>query len=190
MHPPEGSTGANILLTGRPGAGKTTVLMRALERLGGIEVGGFYTEEIREEHHRVGFDAVTLSGRRATLAHVGVKSRHRVGRYGVDVQAFERLVLPELARTCDVMLIDEIGKMECFSASFVKAARRLLDGTTLVVASVAATGPGLIRDVKDRRDVELWEVTRANRDELPQALMRRIEGGQTDERRSGTERRQ
>ena len=124
-----------------------------------------------------GFRAVTFSGHTTTLAHVSLKSQLRVGRYGVDVAAFENLVLPEVGRPCDVMLIDEIGKMECLSARFVKAVQELLDGATSVVVTVAAKGSGFIAEVKARTDVELLEVTRSSRDDLPQSLAERLVRG-------------
>jgi len=164
----------NILLTGRPGIGKTTVITRLADLLTNKTTAGFYTEEIREGGQRQGFGATTFSGGSGVLSHVGLQSRHRVGRYGVDVAAFEQLVLPELGRRCDVMLIDEIGKMECFSTRFVEAVRGLLDGPTPIVATVGAFGGGFIAEVKARSDAEVWQVTRENRDGLPQRLAERV----------------
>jgi nucleoside-triphosphatase len=161
-----------ILLTGRPGVGKTTVIRRLADLLASRAIAGFYTEEIREAGQRRGFGAATFSGGSCVLAHVGLRSRQRVGRYGVDVAAFEELVLPELARPCGLMLIDEIGKMECHSAGFVDAARKLLESSTPVVATVAVSGTGFIAEVKRRPDVTIWEVTRENRDELPRRVVR------------------
>ena len=71
-----------------------------------------------------------LSGVSDVLAHTQIHSRQRAGRYAVDVDAFERTVLPELVRSAEVFLIDEIGKMECFSPRFVQAVRDVLDGPT------------------------------------------------------------
>jgi nucleoside-triphosphatase len=164
----------NILLVGRPGVGKTTVIQRLAERLVKPVLAGFTTEEIRSGGARQGFRAVTLAGESSILAHVGVESAARVGRYGVDVTGFEELVLHELDRPCDLMLIDEIGKMECFSSRFVAATEALLDSDTPVIATVASRGSGLIARVKSRGDVELVEVTRRNRDELPQDLAARL----------------
>ena len=166
----------NILLTGRPGIGKTTVVLRLAHLLTGRAIAGFHTEEIREGGQRQGFGATTFSGRTCVLAHVNLPSRHRVGRYRVDVDAFEQVVLPELAHPRDLMFIDEIGKMECFSTRFVRAVRGLLDGPATVVATVAVSGGGFIAEVKTRPDVEIWEVTGENRDELPQRLAERIVG--------------
>ena len=72
-------------------------------------------------------------------------------------------------------LVDEIGKMECFSAKFCAAMRGLLDSGCPLVATVALRGGGFIREVKSRHDVEIWEVTRANRDEMPRQIIRWLE---------------
>jgi nucleoside-triphosphatase len=116
------------LLTGRPGCGKTTVIRRLADRLGDLRLGGFYTREMRERAQRVGFEAISLSGRRALLAHVRSRSRHRVGRYGVEPEQLEQLGQEELAGkgAVDVYLIDEVGKMELFCPAFVEAVPRLL----------------------------------------------------------------
>jgi nucleoside-triphosphatase len=168
------------LLTGRPGCGKSTVIQRLAQRLHGRNLAGFDTQEIRHGGQRQGFRARTFSGDSCVLASINLRSRYRVGRYGVDVAAFEALVLPELARPCDVMLIDEIGKMECLSTRFVDAVRALLDGPIPIVATIALSGRGFIADVKARPDVELWDVTLANREELPRQLAERLASDASD----------
>jgi nucleoside-triphosphatase len=173
-----------ILLTGRPGVGKTTVIRRLAELLSGRAIAGFYTDEIRVAGQRQGFRVTTFSGATDILAHTKTRSPHRVGRYGVDVAAFERIVLPELARAAEVLLVDEIGKMECFSASFVRAIRAILDGPTPIVATVALSGSGLIAEVKRRPEVELLELTAQNRDELPGQLAERVIRSVADPRRT------
>ncbi len=164
----------NLLLTGPPGCGKTTAIRRLAERLGDLRQAGFYTQEIREQGQRVGFEAVALSGRQALLAHVRSQSRHRVGRYGVEPEQLEPLVQEELAgaREADVYLIDEVGKMELFCPAFVAAVPRPLGGAVPVVLTVAQKGPGLIAQVKARADVRLVTVTEGNRDGLPGELER------------------
>lgn len=174
MHAPSAAAGRNLLLTGRPGVGKTTVIVRLAEQLADRQVAGFYTEEIREAGRRQGFRAVTFAGGTTLLAHVAFDSRQHVGRYGVDVAAFERLVLSELTRPADVFLIDEIGKMECFSCRFTDAVRRLLGSPSAVVATVAASGGGFIAEVKARPDVEVFQVTHENRNDLPTRLGERL----------------
>jgi nucleoside-triphosphatase len=159
-------------LTGPPGCGKTTAIRRLVERLGDLRLAGFYPQEVRERGQRVGFDVVSLSGRRAPLAHVRSRSRHRVGRYGVEPERLEPLVQEELAGagSVDAYLIDELGKMELLCPAFVAAVPRLLGGAVPVVLTVAEKGHGLIAQVKARADVRLVTVTEGNRDGLPEDL--------------------
>lgn len=103
----------NLLLTGPPSCGKTTAILRLVERLPDLRLAGFYTQEIREGGGRVGFEAVGIStGTHAILANVRSRSRHRVGRYGVEPVVLAPLVQAELvglAGEVDVFVIDEIG---------------------------------------------------------------------------------
>lgn len=160
----------NILLTGLPGCGKTTVIRRLIDRLSDLRLAGFYTQELREQGQRVGFEAVALSGKRATLAHVGFKSKHRVGKYSVEPERVDALIRAELDRPADAWVVDEIGKMELFCPAFVAAVPRLLDGPIPVIATVALNGRGLIATVKARKDVSLVHVTNDNRNGLSEEL--------------------
>jgi len=158
-----------LLLTGRPGAGKTTALRHAADLLRGRRVGGFYTEEIRERGQRRGFRAVGFDGRAWDLAHVDFRdAAARVGRYGVDVGVMDAVAETLRPRHgVDAWLVDEIGRMECLSPTFVTAMRALLAGAAPVVATVAQRGGGFIAEVKRRPDAELRTVTHATRDALP-----------------------
>jgi nucleoside-triphosphatase len=162
-----------LLLTGVPGSGKTTVVRRAAARLRGTRIVGFLADEIRTGDRRDGFRLESFDGRSIVLAHVDIRSPHRVGKYGVDVAALDDLVDSVLGSraTADVYLIDEIGKMECFSSRFVAAAAGLLESRALVVATIAARGAGLIQDARRRPDAEVVTVTRANRDGLPETVV-------------------
>jgi nucleoside-triphosphatase len=164
----------NILLTGRPSVGKTTVIMRALEMLPGIKATGFYTRELRGPKGRLGFEAVTLDGRRQTLAHVKFKSPRRVSKYGVDVAGFEEAIVPSidpaLHPEAQLIVIDEIGKMECFSVKFKETVVMALDSEVPVLGTIGLRGDAFIQSLKRREDVEVIEVTWGNRDHLPERL--------------------
>jgi len=162
----------SLLLTGRSGIGKTTVLRAAAQKLARLHLVGFYTEEIRENRERLGFRLVTFAGEHAIIAHVRLPPP-RVSKYGVDVATVDRFAA-ELAHArapSAVYLIDEIGKMECMSEAFVDGVRRLLENRRTLVATVAQRGGGFIDEVKRRRDVELWQVTPTTRDTLPDRIV-------------------
>lgn len=165
----------NILLTGLPGVGKTTIIEKVVEKLGGKEtISGFMTSEIRQEGSRCGFKIKTIDGREGILSHINIKSRKRVGRYGVDIRGFEELVLPLLngdLKAKKLIVIDEIGKMECLSYKFVKAARQALDSIIPVIGTISLKGGGFIEEVKSRSDVIIIRVTDKNRNLLPEKLL-------------------
>jgi nucleoside-triphosphatase len=159
-----------LFLTGQPGVGKTTALRTAARTLGDSRLAGFYTEEMRAGRERRGFRLVTFAGETAIIAHVDLPAP-RVGKYGVDVAAIDRFAAALGRSSAAVHLIDEIGKMECLSAAFVDAMRRLIDSGEPLVATVAQRGGGFIEEVKRRRDVEIWTVTHATRDALPDRIV-------------------
>lgn len=159
----------NLLLTGPPRVGKTTLVVRALDSLPPETACGFVTRELRRDGRRVGFAVETLAGESAVLAHVDIRSPHRVGRYRVDLAAFESTALPAIdpARvTAPLIVIDEIGKMECFSDRFRELVVATLKSDRAVLATIALRGNRFIESLKARPEVTLLHVTQQNRDQL------------------------
>ena len=115
----------HILITGSPGIGKTTLIKRLFEEAAVLHPVGFYTEEIREGGIRRGFKLVGHDGREGILSHVDISSRYKVGKYRVDVTGFDRFLdtLKISESNSGLVIIDEIGKMECFSRKFLQANR-------------------------------------------------------------------
>jgi len=169
---------AKTLITGKPGVGKTTLVQKIIERMRSVNMAGFLTAEIRGMSSRQGFELQDLNGERRTLAHVEIDSRHRVGRYGVDTNGFEEFLetLDLLNPDVELIVIDEIGKMELFSNRFQSLVRDALNSEKQVLASISLKGNEFIREIKQRLDVHLLEVTHDNRDRLPEII---IDGLQT-----------
>jgi nucleoside-triphosphatase len=161
-----------ILLTGPPQCGKTTVVQKVVARFPG-RAAGFYTREVRERGRRLGFEIVTLEGETALLSHVDFPGPHRVGKYGVDLDNFHRVALPVLTFRpgTDLIVVDEVGKMECLSDRFVAALERLWAVPVALLITVAEKGGGLIAALKARPDKMLLTVTPANREGLPAHLL-------------------
>lgn len=156
--------------------GKTTLVRKVVTGLAHRHPVGFYTEEIRERGVRRGFELVSLDGRRGLLSHVDVRGPHRVGKYGVDVEGFERFLdhLQWVGPAIGLVVIDEIGKMECFSEKFQALVRRILESDTPLLATIAGKGTGLIIEVKRRSDIELIELNVGNRGSLAGEIISRF----------------
>jgi len=166
----------DVFLTGNPGVGKTTLIRAVLERLEGVMCAGFYTEEIRRSGQRTGFRIVTLDGQKGALASLGAK-KPTVGKYLIHVEDFEKLVLryfDPVKTPADLYVIDEIGKMQLLSSQFKTQLIELLAHPTNLLATITKKGNGFVKQIKGRNDVEVIEVTRGNRDDLPKKLVRNI----------------
>jgi nucleoside-triphosphatase len=168
----------NILVTGRPGVGKTTLIRRVLASLP-AEAGGFYTSEIRENGRRVGFSIESTGGARGTLAHVDYRGPYRVASYGVNRDDLERVgvaALDKAVEGSELILMDEIGRMELCSEAFQAAVMRALDAATPVFGTIQAASNPFLDAVRARSDVEIIEVTTQNRDAMVAVVGRRIAG--------------
>jgi nucleoside-triphosphatase len=168
-----------VLVEARPGAGKTTAVIRLADRLraAGLPLAGFFTEEVRERGVRVGFRIETFEGDSGVLAHVDLPGPPRVGKYGVDLEAFERLALAALDPPAGgATVIDELGKMELASKRFREAVTAVLGADVPVVATVHAFRHPFTDQLKRRSDVEVVRLSRANRDGLPDSLAAQVLG--------------
>jgi nucleoside-triphosphatase len=166
----------NILLTGNPGCGKTTLIQRIVARLR-CPIGGFYTEEIREEGARLGFKLITFDGQEGILAHIGVDSPLRVGKYGVDLGALETVGVASVQHALSenaLVVIDEIGPMELFSKAFCQAVLDALNTQCVLLGSVVKRSQPFSDQVKARPDVTVIEVHRDNRDMLVEQVLARL----------------
>jgi nucleoside-triphosphatase len=162
----------NILFTGPPRCGKSTLIEKIVKRIN-TPATGFFTREVRQLGERVGFSINTLDHRTGVLAHKGIHSRFRVGRYGVNLEDIDGIAVPAMMpdRPDMLIVVDEIGKMECFSELFKKTLVSLLDSKHRVLGSITMKGDRFIRQIKARDDVMLVTVTLKNRDKLERMFL-------------------
>ena len=165
----------NILLTGPPRCGKSTVIEKLIQQIH-KPITGFFTREMKEKGRRVGFLIITLDGKEGILAHQESKSKIRLGRYRVNIDELDRIAVPAMipSKKDEIVIIDEIGKMECFSPLFRETLIKTLDSANSVVGSIAQKGSPFIEKIKERKDVLVVSVSEKNRDSLASYLLAQI----------------
>jgi len=166
-----------LLLTGKPGTGKTALIREAIGKTR-IRAGGFYTEEMRTGGVRQGFRIVTLDGREAILAHVNISSPYQVGKYKVDINSLDKVGVPAIHQALeeyDVTIIDEIGKMELLSLQFKEAVLQAMDSDRKVLGTIMLGPHPFADEVKSHPEVELLLVSRDNRNQALGEILRWLE---------------
>jgi nucleoside-triphosphatase len=161
-----------VLLTGRPGCGKTTLVRRVVKELA-QSAGGFYTEEIRERGLRRGFKIVTLDGKEGVFAHVNFKTHQRLGKYGLDLSPLETISIEAVRKAIrerEVTVIDEIGPMEIRSAIFRDVVNEAFNSRAPPLGTITARPFPFTDAIKKRRDVTLIEIRGDNREQLVSEL--------------------
>lgn len=164
----------NYLLTGPPRCGKTTIIKEIIQRLG-KSARGFYTEEIRRGNMRVGFNIRTLSGQEGILSHVDFKSKYRVGKYRVNLDTMDKIGSKEIELALaqnKIIIIDEIGKMELFSARFKDLVWKALDAENPFIGTIIFVKHPFGDKVKKRKDVKIVDVSKKSRTEVVDTIIK------------------
>lgn len=155
----------NLLVTGPPGCGKSTLIMRVLTRIS-VAAGGFTTAEMRTPGgSREGFLITGLSGAEGVLAHVKFKAGPRVGRYRVNLDDLERIGAAEIERAVDdvstaLIVVDEIAKMELFSKRFRRAVALALESTKPLLGTIQIRRDPFLDLIRARIDTEIISIDR------------------------------
>lgn len=167
-----------LLIAGRPGSGKTTLIAEVVAALG-HRAGGFYTRELRAGGRRVGFEVVTLDGRRGRLAHVDLPGLQRVGKYGVDLESFEAAgvdALEQAVREAELIVIDEIGKMELLSGRFRRAVEEAVASGKPILATVMLAPNPWVDRLKSHPGARVITLSPENRAEVRAEIRRWLNG--------------
>jgi nucleoside-triphosphatase len=167
----------NVLVTGPPRSGKSTLIEKVVQSIN-RPATGFFTQELREKGRRVGFSITTLQGKTGVLAHQSIRSTFRVGKYGVNLEDLDQIAVPSMLPSSldQIVVVDEIGKMECFSRLFKETLIQVLSSDNLVIGSVAIKGDRFIQSIKKRDDVSLISISQNTRDSALKLFLQEIQG--------------
>ena len=169
-------------LTGPPGCGKTTTILKIVDSLKrcGVKVDGMYTAEIRERGRRIGFSVIRISGGRGVLAHVRLSRGPRHGKYFVNLIDLESIGVSAILdglRNADVVVVDEVGPMELYSEKFREAVEELLVSNKHAIMTVHyRSRDPLVIKVKKTAGKNLITLTPENRDRVPQEIINVVLG--------------
>lgn len=167
----------NILITGKPGSGKTTLIKEILKEIS-FSASGFYTEEIRQENgRRKGFKIITLEGKERILADRQAKTSFRISCYGVLLENLEKIGVESILKAIKekkICVIDEIGPMEMKSEKFKKAVLEALESESRVLATICVKKDPFLETIKKRKDTKIFYLTWQNKEETKKQIIKTL----------------
>ncbi len=167
-----------FIVTGDPGIGKTTVVMRVAEMLKqkGLKVGGMVSREVRRNHVRMGFEFVDLITNESAMLASTTGSGPRMGKYFVNLDgcsfAVERLIWA--IKDSDVIICDELGPMEFKSKEFVECAKDMLELDKPIIVVVHKRLQHPVIDQFRKKASFLINLDLQNRNKAPDLLLDRL----------------
>lgn len=165
-----------ILLRGKPGVGKTTIIIKFASKFPHATFQGFYTQEVRLNNTRIGFDVISFDEKKSILARKNIHTPYKVGSYFVDIKSFEEIAIPTITpnNRSNFFIIDEIGKMECFSKKFINCVKFLFNSEFPVFATIPIYSLPIINEIISNHNVEVIEINLQNRDKICSYLINYI----------------
>ena len=170
----------NILITGHPGVGKTTLVKQVIEQLR-LDPVGFYTEEIGEEGKRVGFRIKSLTPglprMEGVLARIGLDGPYHRGPYTINIRDMEEVgarALEEALSHRTLIVIDEIGNMEIVSQRFQAAVIASLESPRPVLGVIKYEPGPFVDRIRSRPDVEIIKLTRKHYKEVKSFVVKKV----------------
>ncbi len=115
-----------------------------------------------------------MDGEQGVLAHATWKSEHKVGKYFVTLEDLLDIAVPaveEAVENRDLVIVDEIGSMECLAHKFRVTVEAALDSPKRVLATIKEADDGYTSKLKKRPDVEVLTLARDNREQIRRTIL-------------------
>jgi len=172
-----------VLITGPPRCGKSTLISKSLDYFSEMNytIHGFLTPEVREEGKRIGFDIKDIySKEHGKLARIGnYNTKHKLGKYSVFVGDLEEMISKlEIIefKEIDLLVIDEIGKMELCSKKFQNFIRNIFSSDVAILATIGLKLKHPIKDfILNLPNISIFSLNRQNFQKTYQEIVSKIQ---------------
>ena len=182
----------NILLTGQPKAGKSYTLSKLIESFQknkNIKIKGMLTNELTFAETRVGIKIKDIKKEKEELFAIKFFKNEKYNpsnsksleNYQIDTEALDRIAIPIFnnLQNCNLLIIDEIGKMELKSNEFEEAIEKIFNNSKSNNFVILATVPiandvKFVEVLKNREDTEVIELSKGNRDNVFKEISEKI----------------
>lgn len=143
-----------MIITGEIGAGKTATIKKLVEqfRNDGLTVGGFYQQRILEANETIGYDYIEIdSGKQIEFLRKKKSDVPRVGKYSINPEVFKIGSALLGKANQQIIIIDEIGKMENRNEGWASAFRELINQNQSIV--IASFRKDLLSELQSEFDI-------------------------------------
>lgn len=166
----------NILITGKVGVGKTTLVKRLLQYIS-VPWCGYFTERIKDGGKTLGHKMVTSDGRSKVFADRRWEELPQFGQMGVRREVFEQLgvdILRQARQSAELIVMDELGFMEANTENFHHEVFLCFDCALPVVAVIKEAAAHHWSSLLSRQHAKVFDVSLHNRHLLLPELLEHL----------------
>jgi nucleoside-triphosphatase len=163
-----------VLITGPPRCGKSTLITKLISYYKSKDyvLGGFLTPEVKEAGKRIGFNIKDIqSGKISLLARKGIyNTKYQLGNYSIFIEDFNNYLKNLQSynlKTIDLLVIDEIGKMELHSQLFLSFLKKIFNSNMKILATIGQKLKHPIKiELLNLSDLKLFQMNLNNQQEI------------------------
>lgn len=165
----------NIFLTGEKYTGKSTLIQNVLNKLG-LSVGGYVTKRVIKDNKRI-YTVKSLHDNSESylIANVdAIDYSREVFKDSFDIGVVS--ILEKSLKDRDIIILDELGFFENDSEKFKRKVYELLNSNKIILGTIKDYDCEFLNDIRKRDDILLFKVTKENREEILNKLVKIMRG--------------